>query len=152
EAGGVPRLRTTLSQVVEIDDDDYVDVDDGASVIAAAEIVAAALGQGETSLRAARSPGSTPTRAPSSRTTRRSQVARCFAFWLAGPSCGRYGTRADPTAHGTRTCGRSSNGSNRVPGRPRRPHPRSARRSRLGRNRSVSERSRLCSHFSARAA
>jgi hypothetical protein len=46
EAGGVVTLRATLSNVAIMEEDDRVDVDDGASAIAAAEIVAAALGHG----------------------------------------------------------------------------------------------------------
>jgi len=45
--GGVPALRSTLSRVADSDQEDQVDVDDGSSAIAAAEIVAAALGQGK---------------------------------------------------------------------------------------------------------
>ncbi len=46
EEGGPATLRDTLSRVVDTAEDDEVDVDDGASAIAAAEIVAAALGCG----------------------------------------------------------------------------------------------------------
>jgi hypothetical protein len=46
EAEGVTALRTILSTVAETEEDDYLDVDDGAGAIAAAEIVAAALGRG----------------------------------------------------------------------------------------------------------
>jgi hypothetical protein len=46
EAGGVAALRSTLSRVADTDEEDWVDVDDGASAIAAAEIVAAALRPG----------------------------------------------------------------------------------------------------------
>jgi hypothetical protein len=45
-AGGVATLRASLSSVATTDEDDSVDVDDGAAAIAAAEIVAAALGHG----------------------------------------------------------------------------------------------------------
>ena len=44
EAEGVAFLRGTLSRVADTDQEDYLDVDDGTSAIAAAEIVAAALG------------------------------------------------------------------------------------------------------------
>jgi len=44
ETGGVATLRDTLSAVATTDSEDYVDVDDGSSAIAAAEIVAAAFG------------------------------------------------------------------------------------------------------------
>lgn len=46
EGAGVDLLRSTLSGVAETDDRDFVDVDDGSAAIAAAEIVAAALGRG----------------------------------------------------------------------------------------------------------
>ena len=46
EAEGVAFLRGTLSRVADTDQEDYLDVDDGTSAIAAAEIVAAALGHG----------------------------------------------------------------------------------------------------------
>jgi hypothetical protein len=46
EAGGVAVLRGTLSRVADTDEDAYLDVDNGTSAIAAAEIVAAALGHG----------------------------------------------------------------------------------------------------------
>jgi hypothetical protein len=46
EAGGIAMLRATLEGVADTAQDDEVDVDDGASAIAAAEIVAAALGRG----------------------------------------------------------------------------------------------------------
>jgi hypothetical protein len=46
DAGGVEMLRDTLSRVADTDQEDYLDVDDGTSAIAAAEIVAAALGHG----------------------------------------------------------------------------------------------------------
>jgi hypothetical protein len=46
EVGGVAELRITLSRVADTHADDDVDVDDGAAAIAAAEIVAAALGHG----------------------------------------------------------------------------------------------------------
>jgi hypothetical protein len=45
--GGVAALRSTLSRVADSDQEDEVDVDDGSSAIAAAEIVAAALGRGK---------------------------------------------------------------------------------------------------------
>jgi hypothetical protein len=46
QAAGVELLRDTLSRVAETHADELVDVDDGAAAIAAAEIVAAALGRG----------------------------------------------------------------------------------------------------------
>ena len=46
EAGGVAELRSALEGVADTDDDSEVDVDDGSAAIAAAEIVAAALGLG----------------------------------------------------------------------------------------------------------
>jgi len=46
EAGGVATLRNTLRTVAETDEHDDLDVDDGTSAIAGAEIVAAALGRG----------------------------------------------------------------------------------------------------------
>ena len=46
EAGGVATLRDTLLMVAETNENDELDVDDGTSAIAAAEIVAAALGRG----------------------------------------------------------------------------------------------------------
>lgn len=46
EGAGVARLRQALSQVANTAEGDYIDVDDGAAAIAAAEIVAAALGHG----------------------------------------------------------------------------------------------------------
>ena len=46
EAGGVAVLHRALSRVADSDEEADVDVDDGAAAIAAAEIVAAALGQG----------------------------------------------------------------------------------------------------------
>jgi hypothetical protein len=45
-SGGVATLRETLSTVATSSKDDYLDVDDGSFAIAAAEIVAASLGQG----------------------------------------------------------------------------------------------------------
>lgn len=45
EVHGLSMLRETLSSVASLHVDDYLDVDDGASAIAAAEIVAAALGR-----------------------------------------------------------------------------------------------------------
>lgn len=45
EVGGLALLRETLSRVAAANSDDYLDVDDGTSAIAAAEIVAAALGR-----------------------------------------------------------------------------------------------------------
>ena len=46
KAQGVPALRAILLTVAQTDEDEYLDIDDGASAIAAAEIVAAALGHG----------------------------------------------------------------------------------------------------------
>jgi len=46
EAAGVDILRKTLTRVADTEEDDEVDVDDGTSAIAAAEVVAAALGGG----------------------------------------------------------------------------------------------------------
>jgi hypothetical protein len=46
EADGVDALRDVLARVADTDEDDYLDVDDGAPAIAAAEIVAAARGKG----------------------------------------------------------------------------------------------------------
>lgn len=46
EARGVSALRGVLSAALETAEDEYLDVDDGASAIAAAEIVAAAMGRG----------------------------------------------------------------------------------------------------------
>jgi hypothetical protein len=46
EAVGIARLRETLSRVVDTDPGEFIDADDGAAVIAAAEIVAAARGHG----------------------------------------------------------------------------------------------------------
>jgi len=46
EAEGVDALRHILESVAETDEQDYLDVDDGAAAIAAAEIVAAARGRG----------------------------------------------------------------------------------------------------------
>ena len=46
ESQGVSALRSILLVVAETDEADYVDVDDGAGAIAAAEVVAAALGRG----------------------------------------------------------------------------------------------------------
>jgi hypothetical protein len=46
EAGRVTALRALLSTVADTPADDYLDVDDGSPAIAAAEIVAAALGRG----------------------------------------------------------------------------------------------------------
>lgn len=46
QAGGVAALRGALLRVADTDEEAKVDVDDGASAIAAAEIVAAAMGQG----------------------------------------------------------------------------------------------------------
>jgi hypothetical protein len=47
EAGGVAELRGLLARVADSESDDYVDVDDGSAVIAAAEIVAATLPFGQ---------------------------------------------------------------------------------------------------------
>jgi hypothetical protein len=46
EAEGVDGLRDLLARVAETDEEEYLDVDDGAPAIAAAEIVAAATGRG----------------------------------------------------------------------------------------------------------
>ncbi|HSO30946.1 MAG TPA: DUF4259 domain-containing protein [Labilithrix sp.] len=46
EAEGVDALRDLLASVADTDDEEYLDVDDGAAAIAAAEIVAAARGRG----------------------------------------------------------------------------------------------------------
>ena len=46
EGQGVPALRSILSTVAQTEEDDHLDMDDGAPAIAAAEIVAAALGHG----------------------------------------------------------------------------------------------------------
>lgn len=46
EAEGVTALRTLLARVADAGEDDPLDVDDGAAALAAAEIVAAALGRG----------------------------------------------------------------------------------------------------------
>ena len=46
ERQGVSRLRSTLLAVAEAEEGEYLDMDDGAGGIAAAEIVAAALGRG----------------------------------------------------------------------------------------------------------
>jgi hypothetical protein len=46
ELDGVSALRAVLSAIAETPEDEYIDVDDGASAVAAAEIVAAALGRG----------------------------------------------------------------------------------------------------------
>jgi hypothetical protein len=46
EAEGVEALRHLLESVAETDEEDYLDIDDGAAAIAAAEIVAAARGRG----------------------------------------------------------------------------------------------------------
>jgi hypothetical protein len=46
EREGVTALRSILSTVAETDEDEYLDVDDGAGGVAAAEIVAAAVGRG----------------------------------------------------------------------------------------------------------
>jgi hypothetical protein len=46
EAEGVEGLRDLLARVAETDEEEYLDVDDGAPAIAAAEIVAAATGRG----------------------------------------------------------------------------------------------------------
>ena len=46
ESEGVDALRDLLARVTDTDEEDYLDVDDGASAIAAAEIVAAARGRG----------------------------------------------------------------------------------------------------------
>ena len=46
EAEGVEALRHLLESVAETDEADYLDIDDGAAAIAAAEIVAAARGRG----------------------------------------------------------------------------------------------------------
>lgn len=46
EAGGVEALRATLAAVAEAEAEEWIDVDDGSSAIAAAELVAAALGLG----------------------------------------------------------------------------------------------------------
>ncbi len=46
ESEGVSALRAMLTLVAEFDADDYLDVDEGSAAIAAAEIVAAALGKG----------------------------------------------------------------------------------------------------------
>lgn len=46
EAEGVEALRHLLESVAETDETDYLDIDDGAAAIAAAEIVAAARGRG----------------------------------------------------------------------------------------------------------
>jgi hypothetical protein len=46
EARGVSALRKLLSAVAATGEDEYLDVDDGAPAVAAAEIVAAALGRG----------------------------------------------------------------------------------------------------------
>jgi len=46
QTDGVSALRNALSTVAATDDDDEVDADDGMRAIAAAEVVAAALGQG----------------------------------------------------------------------------------------------------------
>jgi len=53
ESAGVDLLRDALLCVAETDNDDFVDVDDGSAVIAAAEIVAAALGRGRDRLTSA---------------------------------------------------------------------------------------------------
>lgn len=45
EVDGLTLLRETLSRVAELHGDEYLDVDDGAASVAAAEIVAAALGR-----------------------------------------------------------------------------------------------------------
>jgi len=46
EAGGLPALRAALSTVAQTEEGEYLDADAGARAIAAAEIVAAALGRG----------------------------------------------------------------------------------------------------------
>lgn len=46
EVEGVTALRGTLSRVADTADGEYLDVDDGSAAVAAAEIVAAALGHG----------------------------------------------------------------------------------------------------------
>jgi hypothetical protein len=46
EAEGLTALRRLISTVAETEEDEYLDLDDGGSAIAAAEVVAAALGRG----------------------------------------------------------------------------------------------------------
>jgi hypothetical protein len=46
-AGEVEIVRETLARAADAEDDDYVDVDDASAALAAAEMVAAALGKGD---------------------------------------------------------------------------------------------------------
>lgn len=47
EDGGVAMLRETLERAADADADEYIEIDDASAALAAAELVAAALGRGD---------------------------------------------------------------------------------------------------------